>query len=304
MRFANLLIFIFIINLSFGQVADFWKYSDSLNEKRMKTVLISETVLAVSSITVLNNIWYKDYPKSSFHFFDDSKEWLKMDKLGHATTAYYIGLSGIELMKWSGVKGKKQAFIGGSLGLIYLTGVEFLDGKSAQWGFSKSDILANTIGSAFAIGQSLAWNEQRIRFKISAHLTSYAQFRPNLLGGTTAERLLKDYNGQTIWLSANIYSFLKQESKFPKWLNLALGIGAENMISGQPNTPVMYNNNDISDLFDRYQQYYVSLDLDLTQLKLKQKWANTLLKPFGLIKIPLPTFMFSKNGSKFYSFYF
>jgi len=304
MRFANLLIIILLSNLSFAQSSSFWTNSDTLNKKRLNTVLVSESVLAVSSIVVLNQIWYKNYPQTSFHLFDDSKEWLYMDKLGHATTSYYIGLSGIELMKWSGVKGKKRALIGGSLGFVYLTGVELLDGASSQWGFSTTDILANAAGTALVIGQDLAWKEQRIRLKISAHLTNYAQFRPNLLGQTTPERLLKDYNGQTIWLSTNIHSFLNENSKFPKWLNLAIGIGAEEMISGETNTSVIHNNRDISSQFNRYQQYYLSLDIDLSKIKMKQKWAKTLLSSFGLIKFPLPTLQFSKKGTQFFPFYF
>ena len=161
--------------------------------------------------------WYKNYPQTNLHLFNDSKEWLQLDKFGHATTAYYMGLSGIEIMKWSGVKGKKRSIIGGSLGLVYLTGVEFLDGVSSQWGFSLSDVAANAGGSFLVIGQDLLWEEQRVRLKISSHLTDYAQYRPNLLGSFFSERLLKDYNGQTIWLSGNIGSFLPEESKFPKW---------------------------------------------------------------------------------------
>ncbi len=304
MRFANLLIFTLLTNLTFAQESNFWVNSDTLNKTRFRSVLITESVLAVSSIVILNEIWYKNYPQTSIHLFDDSKEWLYMDKFGHATTAYYIGLSGIELMKWSGVKGKKRTLIGGGLGFIYLTGVELLDGTSSQWGFSTSDILANTAGTALVIGQDLAWQEQRIRLKISAHLTDYAQFRPNLLGETIPERLLKDYNGQTIWLSANIHSFLNKNTKFPKWLNLAIGIGAEEMISGEVMTPVIHNNRDISNQFNRYQQYYLSFDIDLSKIKLKQKWAKTILGSFGLIKFPLPTIMFSKKGNKFYPFYF
>ena len=64
--------------------------SAEFNSKRLTTVIISETALA-SIVTVgLQYLWYKKYPKSSFHFFDDNDEWLQMDKMGHATTAYNI----------------------------------------------------------------------------------------------------------------------------------------------------------------------------------------------------------------------
>jgi hypothetical protein len=43
--------------------------------------------------------------------------------------------------------------------------------------------------------------------------------------------MLKDYNGQTYWLSVNLHSFYKG-SKIPKWLNLAIGYGANGMLTG------------------------------------------------------------------------
>jgi hypothetical protein len=60
--------------------------------------------------------------------------------------------------------------------------------------------------------------------KFSFHTTQY-QYRPNVLGSSLAEQMLKDYNGQTYWLSVNLHSFYKG-SKIPKWLNLAIGYGA------------------------------------------------------------------------------
>ncbi len=298
-------IIVFLFSWTFyGQSSSFFHNSDTLNKKRYRGVLITESVAAIGSIVVLNEVWYKNYSQSRLHTFDDSQEWLQLDKFGHATTAYYMGLSGIELMKWSGVKGAKRSLIGGSLGLVYLTGVEFLDGKSAQWGFSYSDVLANTLGTALVIGQDLGWQEQRLRLKISAHLTEYAQYRPNLLGSSFSERLLKDYNGQTIWLSGNIGSFLPTSSKFPKWLNIAVGIGGEEMISGMEGVLVDYEGKEISNDFQRYRQYYLSLDIDLTKIKTKQRWLKVIQSSFGLLKVPFPTLEFSQKGVKFHPLYF
>src|SRR5690606_29694126 len=79
-------------------------------------------------------------------------------------------------------------------------------------------------GTGFFIGQQLLWDQQRIAVKFSAHTTRFAQQRPDLLGEGLAERILKDYNGQTIWLSANIDRFAPSE--VPQWLNLAFGYSA------------------------------------------------------------------------------
>jgi hypothetical protein len=73
------------------------------------------------------------------------------------------------------------------------------------------------------------WKEQRITPKFSFHTTQYAQYRPNVLGSSLAEQMLKDYNGQTYWLSVNTPSIKAQN---PKWLNLAIGYGANGMLTG------------------------------------------------------------------------
>jgi hypothetical protein len=59
------------------------------------------------------------------------------------------------------------------------------------------DIIANASGTALFV----LWKEQRITPKFSFHTTQYAQYRPNVLGSSLAEQMLKDYNGQTYWLS-------------------------------------------------------------------------------------------------------
>ena len=73
-----------------------------------------------------------------------------------------------------------------------MTGVEVLDGTSSGWGFSGWDMVANTAGAGLFIGQDIGWGEQRLRLKLSSHLTDYAAMRPELLGEAPAERVLKD----------------------------------------------------------------------------------------------------------------
>ena len=46
--------------------------------------------------------------------------------------------------------------------------------------------------------------------------------------------MLKDYNGQTYWLSANLKSFFPG-SNIPPWLNVAIGYGADGMFGGFEN---------------------------------------------------------------------
>ena len=244
-----------------------WKtYTDSINKPRAWGLGGGSAALWVGSVAGLNELWYANEPRSKFQFFDDSREWMQMDKAGHFLTSYTIGYYYIDLMRWAGFNRKTSIWVGGFMGSFYLAGIEILDGFSAAWGFSLSDFTANTAGSFAVILQELAWNEQRITPKISFHATKYAKYRPNLLGDSFGSQMLKDYNGQTFWLSANIHSFLKDQSKFPRWINVAVGFGADGMIGGDSNPSVDANGNALPN-FIRHRQFYVSLDVDLTKIR-------------------------------------
>ena len=278
----------------------FLKPPDSLNKSRLKTVISSETIVASSVLIGLNQLWYKDFPKSDFHFINDNAEWLQMDKIGHFYSCYHIGRLGAESLSWSGANQKSQLLYGATLGLAFMSVVEVFDGKSSQWGFSVGDMAANVLGTGFYVSQDLLWKEQRIVPKFSFHQTVYAAARPNVLGNSFNEQIIKDYNGQTYWLSTNVHSFFKA-SKIPNFINLALGYGAEGMITA--------NNSFINGIFlpekSRMRQFYVSFDVDLTKIKTKSNTLKTIFSLFNTIKIPAPTIEINERGkTKFHYFYF
>ncbi len=275
----------------------FLKPSDTLNTSRRNTVLITETALATTTLISLNQLWYADYPRSNFKTLDDSKEWLQMDKMGHMFSSYQLGRLGASTLKWAGVSKKSQLIYGSTLGLGFLSAVEVMDGFSKEWGFSWSDMAANAVGTSLHIGQELLWEEQRFVLKYSFHRTKFAKQRPNKLGSGITEEFLKDYNGQTYWLSANINSFLKTET-IPNWLNLAFGYGADGMLTGEAYDPLFLNQN-------RKRQYYLSLDIDLSRIKTNSHVLKTLFDVFNVIKIPFPTIEMNDDGRvKWHYIYF
>jgi len=274
--------------------------SDTLNKKRQNAVLITEAALASATLIGLNQIWYADYPKSGFHFINDNAEWLQMDKIGHFYSAYHLTRFGAEALNWSGTNSKKQLIYGAGLGFAFLTAVEVLDGYSAEWGASSGDIIANATGTALYVSQELIWKEQRITPKFSFHTTHYANQSPEKLGKSFNEQILKDYNGQTYWLSVNLHSFAK-ESKIPKWLNLAFGYGADGMLTGN-------NKTEISNFGQNpkiFRQIYLSFDVDLAKINTKSHFLKTFFSVFNTIKIPAPTLEYSVNkGLKGHLVYF
>jgi hypothetical protein len=71
----------------------FFENAPALNPKRVRLVNTVAGTLYPVTMFGLYQLWYKDYPMESFHFFDDSGEWLQMDKAGtwlpHTTSARF-----------------------------------------------------------------------------------------------------------------------------------------------------------------------------------------------------------------------
>lgn len=262
------------------------------------------------SLIVLNEAWYKNDERTSFHVFDDSKEWLQVDKVGHGWTAYHTGRAFTALWQWAGLPHKKAVWIGGLSGALYLTAIEFLDAHSAKWGWSWSDIAANIGGSALFMGQEFLWKEQRIQLKFSFHTNHYSdpqleQRADDLFGSSWYERMLKDYNAQTYWLSANLRSFFPK-SKIPAWLNVAVGYGGDGMFGGFENKWTDENGNEITRYdIPRNRQFYLSPDIDFTKIKTNSKFLRTTFFILNAFKFPAPALMIDTQGKvKGYFVYF
>ncbi len=297
------LIYIIIISCfslnGFGQSKfnAFFKPSDSLNTQRRNAVIISEAALGTVSLLALDQLWYSDFQRSSFQTTNDNSEWLQMDKLGHVFSAYQMGRVGANALKWSGVSQKDQLIYGATLGFTFLTAVEVLDGFSEEWGFSWGDMASNALGTGLYIGQELLWQEQRFTLKFSFNSSPYATQNPDKLGDGLLEEVLKDYNGQTYWLSGNFNSFFKNDF-LPDWFNIAFGYGADGMITGRNNAIEFPNQN-------RTRQYYLSFDIDFTRIKTKSHVLRTLFDVINVIKVPSPTFEINSEGrAKFHYIYF
>ncbi len=254
----------------------------------------------IGTLLTINNVWYKNHPRSSFHLFNDNHQWLYMDKLGHATTAYQVGQASMNALKWAGVKKNQSVIYGSAFSFLYLTSIEILDGHSAEWGFSTGDVLANGLGSLLLATQELIWSEQRILLKFSTHLTPFAEMRPSVLGSSVSQRILKDYNGQTYWLSCGLSSFFKSsKNKIPNWLTLAIGYSGTGMLTGSNSSSELPN---VSDA--RQAQWLLSLDIDLSKIRTKNKLLKTVFKTVNFVKIPMPTVELSNGSLSGHWFYF
>ena len=296
---------------------------DTLHKKRFWISAAGGAVIYGAVSTTLWNSWYKNYEISPFHLFDDRGEWENMDKAGHFFITYYESRWLYNGARWTGMDRKKAAWTGAGIAFGLQMTIEIMDGFSDKWGFSLADVGMNTLGAGMFIGQEYLWEEQRILMKVSSNfrkypidpifsvdggeMTTLQERADNLYGATIPQRFLKDYNAQTVWASANIHSFLpnKKTTKFPKWLNVAVGFGAENMFAGFGYE--FENENGAQFIVDRaiyprYNQAFLSLDVDLTRIPTKSRVLQTIFSVIGHFKIPAPTLEYSKPyGFKFHA---
>jgi len=268
--------------------------ADSVNTRRLRTIVIGTSAAYGATMIGLNALWYSNSNRQSFRFFNDNPEWKQIDKFGHFYSAFYFSYSMSRALQWSHVPASKADLIGALTGFGVLLPVEIFDGFSDTYGASTGDLIANAAGAAFYLAQTRLWKEPRIIPKFSARLTDYAALRPNLLGDNLPSRILKDYNGQTYWLSVDMDKFIR----FPRWLNLAVGYGANDMIYAR-------DDENRAAGFNPYRQYYLALDFDPSAIRTRSKVVKTLLFALGMIKIPAPGLEYSsRHGLRFHALAF
>lgn len=260
-----------------------------IHRKRLKISVIAGSATYTAALIGLNELWYDNTPRQAFTFFNDNSEWRQMDKLGHFYSSFYLSYGASGGLGWCGLPVKRSHIAGALIGFGVMAPIELFDGFSEAYGASAGDLVANAAGSVFFAGQQLHWHEIRIYPKFSYHPTRYASIRPAVLGDNPISEGLKDYNGQTYWLSFDMDKFFR----FPAWLNVAIGYGSEDLVYAREaqNSEAGYN---------AYRQYYLSPEIDLRAIKTRSKVIKALLFTVSLIKLPSPGIELSKHGARFH----
>lgn len=297
MNFKLIPFFLLLFSVSYSQ--QWYENAESKNKKRIILTSIFNSSVFSSSFLALNSLWYADYEKTPLHSFDDSKNWMQMDKVGHLYSCYHFNNVVAKTYHWSGLNNRKSALIGGAYAWTYQFAIEILDGQSSGWGFSWSDLTANSLGTALFVGQEYAFDQQIFKLKFSYKNSDFAQYRPNTLGSNLQEKVLKDYNAQTYWLSFSPFSWSKND-KAPKWINLALGYSIDGKLIGDKD---IFVTSDGLKSFEAKREFILSLDIDVKNLPIKKKWLKAILTPFNVIKIPFPALVWRGKvlyGEPFY----
>lgn len=271
--------------------------SSMLRRKRLKPLLLGSAAGYSTGQLGLYSLWYADKAQTSFHFFNDNRQWMGVDKLGHAYSSFHLSRLSAEALQWSGVAPSKARLYGSLSGFLLMAPIELMDGFAVGYGASWGDLAANGFGSLLYGVQQYWWQENRIKPKFSFHPSPFARQRPSLLGDSFAAQLLKDYNGQTYWLSVDIKKFLPQQSTYPDWLNLAVGFGTEAMVFARPAQSREAG-------YHPEGQFYLSPDISFSHIKTSKKLVRILLFMLDSIHLPAPALEINKNRIRFYPVYF
>ena len=269
----------------------------------IKIINIGVPSAAVISLVGINEVWYKNYARSDFHFFDDLKEWNGMDKIGHACTSYQLNKVSHSLFKKNNIK--KPLLKSSVYTFGYMLGVELLDGYSTEWGFSIYDVIGNGLGTILYTFQERKFKNQPFKIKFSSNKSTYASCRPSLLGENRLQQILKDYNGQTYWLTFNYNELWNKRIKLFDYIDFAFGYSIDGFTGGHNNPEISSCNcliNDCNNL-KRTSQFIFSVDLNTSKIKNKHPILGKFLLPFDIVKIPFPAFILN-NSKNFKLIYF
>lgn len=296
----RIILLVFLFQLFFG--SNQLKAQDTLvNKAKLRFVTGSIIGAEIGLLYYLQNVWYKDQIPDGFKFYNDSKGYKQIDKMGHVYGAYMGSYIGYKSLKWAGVANKKAALIGGSVGFFLQLPIEIWDGMYPGWGFSWSDVGANALGSAIIITQGFFLEDIPITYKFSFAPSIYARQANGYLGDGVNE-LFYDYNGHTYWLSFGLNKLVQTE-KIPSWLNLAVGYGAGGMF-GEFQNRSSYRGVKIPET-ERYRKFLLSLDIDFTKIPCKNRALKKVFNHLFWLKIPFPAVGFNTKGEiNFYPLYY
>lgn len=272
--------------------------------KRKKVFAIAGLSAYTGASVSLYRAWYSKYDRTGFHLFNDWGEWQNMDKAGHSYSAYMQATLVNDLSMWAGYNSDEALRIATLSSVVGQLTIEVMDGFSKGWGFSLTDLGANLLGTGGFYLQQKKWGEQRLKMKMSywpityneelytantGETTSLALRAASLYGNTGIERFLKDYNGQTIWVTADIKAFFP-DLRWPDILDLAIGYSADNLFGGFNNQWGMNGDDFIvnEDSHPRARQWVLALDYDLSSVYHSTKFGTTLFKILDVLKFPAP----------------
>ena len=231
------------------------------------------------------NGWWKNN-RAAFHFREDLKYGLWVDKIGHFFGASLFTYIASKSFEWANVPEPTALWMGAGASFIFQTYIEMQDGFSA-WGFDRVDFAANTLGALWPIARYYIPSLENVDVKFS-YWPSQNIHTPGSFPGQK-HLMMDDYEGQTFWLGLKVNNILPSslEPYWPDFLGLAVGYAARD-VQGQNPHPVVF----------------ISLDYDMTKIIPNNTWfLRSLGRALNFIRWPAPAVRISPS-TIWYGVYF
>lgn len=225
--------------------------------------------------------WWKDdyiYQQHDFRWKTDGYFYntsYGVDKMGHMYASYLIFHLTYDVMKWAHYDDETALWAAVAVPASHAIAIELGDGFS-KWAFNINDLYFNSAGILYGALQT--------RYPVLRNFNYKWSYFPSGGGGATDPDWgpASDYSGHIYWLSADVHNLLPEKAQpyWPKFLNLAVGLGAKNVSYG--------------DTGIRKHKFAIALDWKMTELPLRgETW--------GVVKNLLDKFHFPAPGVKLYS---
>jgi hypothetical protein len=208
-----------------------------------------------------------------FHISNDPPYSMHIDKFSHM----YMSAGGSDGMRASyrlaGLSNTTSSWLGAGLTLLCGTAIELEDarhGNDPQYGFSPGDFAADIIGASLPVLKNYYPTLERLDVKLS--MWPSAAYKSGQY-----KTISDDYESQYYWLSMDLHDW----TPLPRWLNVALGFGCENLYRNAYANPSADG--------QPYTDLYIAPDINLKGLPIEGKTWRTIADILSYVRIPFPT---------------
>lgn len=256
--------------------------------------------MTVQHIVQRNSIWSET---GDFRFIEDGNYALYIDKVGHTYGSYLSSYFFTEMFMWSGFGYDLSHILGPTMGILYTTYVEVMDGFAKDWGFSPSDFYFNIAGSIFSLLQHFIPYLQNITPKfmyIPASWHGELERKPHSF-------FIDDYSSHTFYWSFNVHNMLPKSLKdyWPPWLQLTFGVAVRNLcdLLNPAHNCDLTRGNVYDGIILGSPRYIIGLDYDLVKILPDGiPFWNWIRQTLNFFKLPAPAIEFG-DGVRFHLLY-
>ena len=218
---------------------------------------------------------YKQHPfrlKSDGYFNNYS---YGVDKLGHLYASYLIFGLTYDVMKWADVDDNTALWAAVAVPASHAIAIELGDGFS-KYAFNVSDLYFNSAG--------ILYGALQVKYPFLKNFNYKWSYYPSGSGGKGDPDWgpASDYSGHIYWIAMDMHNILPEPvgQYWPKYLNLAVGLGAKNV--------------SFDDTGTKKHKFAVSLDWNTNAILPDGDTWNVFKNLINKIHFPAP-------GVKFYS---